>query len=132
MSVSVSTSWVGQIQVTRLPTEVGTSFPTIIGKNSSYPTLKLQFTRPDCNTFSSYATSANCRLKHKLSDFLNIKMADNPTLTYNLADFPDKSRLKLPDYCRETFKLPHSKPNLFQTVKNEARSSLFHTTLLKI
>ena len=49
----------------------------------------------------------------KTADFLFSKIADDPTLTYKLADFPDNIRSKLADYYRPIFKLADDKVIFF-------------------
>ena len=100
----------------------GTSYPTADNNRYKFPD-KNQVTFNLADFIKLHATRFPTRLqpifklpdsrllsgKPKLPDFLNIKIPEIPTLISKLAEFPDDSRLKLPDYCREMFKLPDNR-----------------------
>ena len=100
----------------KFPDYCRVTFKLLDFKPSIYPIFE---DRPDCNTSTGYPTTAKRRVNLKLPDFVIIKTADNPILTYKFADFPDKSRFKLPDYCRKKIQVTrlkvvigkHTRPN---------------------
>ena len=108
----------------KLPDKYRVTFNLADFKTSCYP---IPDARPYCNQYSSYPTPAFCRVNLKLPYFLNFKIPEKPTLISKVADFPDDSRLKLPDFSREMFKLPDNWPIISKRRDNLVQ--MFHARI---